>query len=72
MKLLVATFNDLDSYNVCRDFLSRLSGSTLEEIILSYNGRPSVLYVRLFYQNLRWCNAALSRASIHKLARKAD
>jgi len=52
MKLLQATFDDVASYQICCDYLEAENRNTLRELLIAYNGKPSVLYVDLFHRNL--------------------
>jgi hypothetical protein len=58
-KLFRAAFNDMENYKVCCEYLRINSRANLREIIIGYNGRPSTLYVRLFYKNLESLNWAV-------------
>ena len=62
--LLIATFDDVISYEVCCSYLKANSRTTLEQTIIQYNGRPSVLYVKLFYKNLALVASLSAQASV--------
>ncbi len=50
--LLKATFSDEENYQVCCDYLRDNQRVRLDDIITRYNGKPSLLYVKCFYENL--------------------
>jgi len=51
-ELFRAVFDDVENYEVCCLFLRTNSRNSLKEMLLCYNGSPSVLYVTLFFRNL--------------------
>jgi hypothetical protein len=57
--LLRATADNIANYEICCDYLQGNEGATLKEIITRYNGRPSVLYVSLFYEHLELFNLTI-------------
>ena len=52
VSLFLATLSDVASYEVCCTYLEANKKVTLEETIICYNGKPSVLYAKLFFENL--------------------
>jgi hypothetical protein len=57
LALFRAVLDDFANYQICCDYLQINQRSNLRETIICYNGRPSVLYVRLFYEHLDLFNS---------------
>ena len=72
--LFRAILCDVANYDVCCDYLSANQRDDLKQTIICYNGRPSVLYVRFFLENLELVNATIRtlRAAGHVHATGAD
>lgn len=62
--LVRAVLNDICNYDVCCAYLSTRSCSSLREVAVHYNGKPSHLYIRLFRLNLLAVIAAIERLKI--------
>jgi hypothetical protein len=63
LMLFIAVLDDVANYEICCDYLNANKQRNLQDTIIRYNGRPSVLYVRLFYKHLEqfnFCNSVLS------------
>jgi hypothetical protein len=63
--LLIATFSQLRSYYVCCDYLSAKQFSSVKDLLVFYNGKPSHVYVRNFCINLQLIRRVILRYSIH-------
>jgi hypothetical protein len=50
--LFLATLSDVASYEICCSYLDSNKKSTIKEMLIHYNGRPSKLYRTLFLENL--------------------
>ncbi len=59
VKLLLATFDDIENYKVCCAYLQSKKNATIDEKIVYYNLRPSVVYVKNFYANLAFLSRVL-------------
>jgi hypothetical protein len=53
LSLLMATWSLADSYQLCCNFLAANEGKSIQQMLVSYNGKPSKIYVEYFTQNLR-------------------
>jgi hypothetical protein len=62
MKLLLSTFDDRASYQVCCDYLKPVERQSLRDILVYFNGCPSALYVQVFRRNL--CMVRQIRATL--------
>jgi hypothetical protein len=62
--LFRAVFDDIANYRVCCDYLQNNRRDTLREMIICYNGRPSVLYVKLFYEHLGLVDSIVERGTL--------
>jgi hypothetical protein len=54
-RLLLATFSDRENYELCCEFLRPHAGRSARDLIIIYNGRPSLLYATTFSKNLKLC-----------------
>lgn len=61
IRVLLATFDSLSSYNVCCDYLSRRPTADIRALLVDYNGRPSLLYARNFHAHLSLVVSELRR-----------
>jgi hypothetical protein len=52
IRLLLSTFDDVASYEICCDYLDSIPDSSIRDVLVLYNGRPSTLYVNVFENNL--------------------
>ena len=59
--LFRGVLNDLDNYKVCCDYLEANPRSNVRDMLISYNGRPSVLYVRVFHHHLETLDSIVRR-----------
>jgi hypothetical protein len=69
VSLFLAALSDVASYEVCCTYLEANKKATLVETIICYNGKPSVLYAKLFFENLsrvQECVSQLRLATIGK------
>jgi hypothetical protein len=57
LTLFRAVLDDFANYQICCDYLQINQRPDLRETIICYNGRPSVLYVRLFFKHLDFFNS---------------
>jgi hypothetical protein len=60
LSLLLGTLSLRESYRVCCIYLDANQRSSLREILVAYNGRPSKLYVQRFMQNLQLINRSMA------------
>jgi hypothetical protein len=58
--LLLGTLSLRESYKVCCTYLRENQRSSLSEVLVSYNGRPSKLYVQRFMQNIHLVNESIT------------
>lgn len=65
--LLRATFCDIANYEVCSSYLRQNICATLEDTVIRYSGRPSRLYVHLFFRYLMLARM-ITRAHRHAWA----
>ena len=71
LKLLRSTFDDVSSYQVCCDYLKTVKSKTSQGLLVAYNGRPSVLYVKTFYDHLMLIQTARAVQNRRMLGRRA-
>jgi hypothetical protein len=64
LALFRGVLNDLDNYRICCDYLDANRCLNVRDMLISYNGRPSVLYVRLFYHHLAICDLIVRRLKL--------
>lgn len=64
-----AAFDDLANYQICCDYLEVKQRSNVRDMIMYYNRRPSVLYVKLFNANLRKVEVLAEKCRSVKIAR---
>jgi hypothetical protein len=57
--LFRAVLDDFSNYQICCDYLDLNQRRTLRETIISYNGRPSVLYLTLFSKHLEFVTSTV-------------
>ena len=62
--LFRGVLNDLDNYKVCCDYLNENRRSNVRDMLISYNGRPSVLYVRLFHRHMETLDSMVRRLKL--------
>lgn len=62
--LVRAVLNDTCNYDVCCNYLSACTGSSLREMAIQYNGKPSHLYVQLLRLNLAAVISAMEQLKI--------
>jgi hypothetical protein len=53
--------DDVANYHICCDYLRNNQRQNLRDMIICYNGRPSVLYVKLFYEHLYLFNTIVEQ-----------
>jgi hypothetical protein len=51
--------DDIANYNICCDYISMNRQNSIKETIICYNGRPSVLYVKSFFENLEFFSSTM-------------
>lgn len=59
LALIRATLDDAANYRICCDYLDLNFRSSLKDTIICYNGRPSRLYVKVFYEHLASFNSTV-------------
>jgi hypothetical protein len=64
LSLLLGTLSLRESYKVCCIYLDANQRSSLREILVAYNGRPSKLYVERFMQNLQLINRSMAAVAL--------
>ena len=64
--VLLATFDNVSSYNVCCDYLSQRPIGDIRMLLINYNGRPSPLYVRGFHAHLSLVLSELRRYTLNR------
>jgi hypothetical protein len=64
VSLFLATLSDLASYEICCSYLEANKRVTLVETIICYNGKPSVLYAKLFFDNLARVRECVSQLGL--------
>src|SRR5207237_2265134 len=66
--LFLAVLDDIANYQICCDYLRVNERPNLKETIICYNGRPSVLYVKLFYEHLNFFISTIRQIEIQTRA----
>ena len=59
LSLLASTLSFSHSYSICCAYLAANQNSSVRQMLVAYNGRPSKLYVQRFEQNLRFVRSNL-------------
>lgn len=57
--LFRAVLDDIANYNICCDYINMNRQNSIKETIICYNGRPSVLYVKSFFENLEFFSSTM-------------
>jgi hypothetical protein len=66
--LFLATFDDIENYEICCDYLNQNPQSSLKKMIIGYTGWPSVMYVRHFNKHVALINSTIRHSRFRKLA----
>jgi hypothetical protein len=64
--LFHAVLDDVANYHICCDYLQSNQKQNMKDMIVCYNGRPSVLYVKLFYEHLDLFNSIVEQVECAK------
>jgi hypothetical protein len=69
LRLLRAVFDEVENYRICCDYLHKNHGHDIHRTIIAYNGRPSALYVKLFFGHLELIMSVIAALKATHLTR---